>query len=97
MLTTFFMQPFADLLVYAGRADNWFDIYNAVELAERIVGGNHELPKRLGSAASQVKAMREMANFYRHPRGFRPTFLTTQDEAVALLAFVVRTVLAKAR
>ena len=86
----------ADLLVYAGRADNWFDIYKAIEMAERIVGGEHDLQKLLGPAAAQLKSMRSTANFYRHAPGYyRPPVLMTQDEAKSLLAFVIQTVISR--
>lgn len=83
----------ADLLVYAGRADNWFDIYKAIEIAESIAGGEHDLQKLLGSAAPRLKNMRSTANYYRHAPGYyKPSLLITQGEATSLLASVVRTV-----
>ena len=86
----------ADLLVYAGRADNWFDTYKAVEIAERMVGGEHNLQKLVGPASTQLKNMRSTANFYRHARGYyKPPVLTTQDEARSLLASIVRTVISR--
>lgn len=84
-----------DMLVFAGRADNWFDIYKALELAECRSGGQHGLEKLLGPAASAVRNMRQTANYYRHARGHRPSVLTTQDDATSLLAHVVRTVLSQ--
>jgi len=87
----------ADLLVYTGRADNWFDIYKAIELAERIVGSEQALSKLLGPSGAQVKNMRTTANFYRHARKYRPPVLTTQDEAASLLRSVVRAVVCWAR
>ncbi|MGH7115561.1 MAG: hypothetical protein ACREE9_13820, partial [Stellaceae bacterium] len=38
----------ADMLVFAGRADNWFDIYKALELAETLAGGRQKLLVLLG-------------------------------------------------
>lgn len=83
----------ADMLVFAGRGDNWFDIYKCIELAEKLVGGQHKLRTLLGSSAQQFKQMRKTANFHRHARGERPKTLTTLIEAQSLLWFVVRFVL----
>jgi len=85
----------ADMLVFAGRADNWFDIYKAIELAERLSGGQHELPKLLGDATAECKNIRETANYYRHARTYRPETLTNLTQAKPLLSFIVRTVLAR--
>jgi hypothetical protein len=83
----------ADLLVFAGRADNWFDIYKAVELAERIAGGGGKLWPFLGTSAQPCRTMRETANFYRHARAHKPNVLTTLGEARELLSFIVRTLI----
>ena len=85
----------ADMLVFAGRADNWFDIYKAIELAERLSGGEHKLPKLLGDSRAECQNMRKTANFYRHARTHRPKVLTNLTEAKPLLSFIVRTVLAR--
>jgi hypothetical protein len=48
----------ADLLVFAGRQDNWFDIYKTIEVAERIVGGERELRGLLGESGIRFKNMK---------------------------------------
>jgi hypothetical protein len=88
-------EDIADMLIFAGRADNWFDIYKAIELAERLSGGKHELPKLLGVSRVKCQNMRETANFYRHARTHRPKVLTDLMDAKPLLSFIVRTVLAR--
>jgi hypothetical protein len=85
----------ADMLVFAGRADNWFDIYKAIELAERLSGGRHELAKLPGDSRAKCENMRETANFHRHARTHRPKILTDLSDAKGLLSFIVRTVLAR--
>lgn len=86
----------ADMLVFAGRADNWFDIYKAVELAEKIAGGQHKLRRLLGASAREYKRMRNTANCFRHARFNKPPpILTTLAEARPLLSHIVRTVLDK--
>jgi hypothetical protein len=86
----------ADMLTFAGRSDNWFDIYKAIQLAEKLVG-ERKLPGLLGQSGTEFKRMRRSANFYRHPsRHLRyppPSVLTTLDEAKPLLSLAVRTVL----
>jgi hypothetical protein len=83
----------ADMLVFAGRADNWFDIYKALELAEKLAGGEHKLRMRLGNTSNKYKRMKSTANYYRHARYHRPDLLTTLVEARPLLSLIVRTVL----
>jgi hypothetical protein len=86
----------ADMLVFAGRADNWFDIYKAVEIAEKLAGGQHKLSGLLGTFDQEYKRMRYTANSYRHVGFDRPpTVLTTLAEAKSLLSHIVRTVLDK--
>lgn len=85
----------SDLLTFAGRADNWFDIYKAIELAERLSGGEHDLRRSLGGSGAKCKSMRETANFFRHARGYRPAVLTNIKDARPLLSIIVKTVLAR--
>ena len=85
----------ADMLIFAGRADNWFDIYKAIEIAEHLSGGKHKLPKLLGDSRDKCRNMRETANFYRHARTHRPSVLTNLTDAKPLLSLIVRTVLAR--
>lgn len=83
----------ADLLVQAGRADNWFDLYKAIELAERLAGGETALRKLLGAQGKTFKQVRTTANFFRHARAHRPVPMSTLSEAHDLLAEVVGIVL----
>jgi hypothetical protein len=84
----------ADMLAFAGRADNWFDIYKTIELAQKLAGGQHKLIGLLGGSYRECERMRRTANFYRHARDSRPPkILTTLAEARPLLSLIVRTVL----
>jgi hypothetical protein len=84
----------ADLLRYSGRTGDWVEIYKAIEMAETLVGGEHQLSLLLGQPARACKNMKGTANFYRHARSsYKPD--TTLDEAKPLLSFIVRTVLGK--
>lgn len=83
----------ADMLAFSGRTESWYDIYKAYELAQRLAGGRHRLPKLLGSSASDCENVRLTANYYRHARAHRPDPLTTIEEAQPLIAFVIRSVL----
>jgi len=85
----------ADLLRYAGHSDNWYDIYKAMELLCRLAGGKNKLSSMLGDSAGAVEHMRETANIYRHARPHRTLVPTTLCAAKPLLAFAIRTVLAK--
>lgn len=55
-----------ELLVFAGRADNWFDVYKAIEMAESIVGGERALRAAMGDEGDELKRMRTTANHHRH-------------------------------
>jgi hypothetical protein len=84
----------ADMLEFAGRANNWFDIYKSVELAKSLVGGRKQLRVLLGGSSAECERMWRTANSYRHARDLnRPPVLTTLEEARPLLFFIVRTVL----
>ncbi len=86
----------ADMLIFAGRADNWFDIYKTLELAQQIAGGRpgRKLNALLSEAADEFERMWRTANTHRHARdNHPPPVLTTLSEAMSLLPFVVRTVL----
>jgi hypothetical protein len=66
----------ADMLIFAGRADNWFDIFKTIEAAGDLVGGERELQKLLGPSGSAFKRMRQTANnLHRH----RPGKFTTPE------------------
>jgi hypothetical protein len=87
-------EDIADMLVFAGRADNWFDIYKAVELAQRLAGDRNKLRVLLGKSACECERMWRTANCYRHARpNDPPSILTTLAEARPLLSLIVRTVL----
>ncbi|WP_372708072.1 hypothetical protein [Brevundimonas sp.] len=49
----------SDLLTYAARADNWFDIYKLIEATSVLAGGQSKLIKLCGN---QVKTAMERAN-----------------------------------
>jgi hypothetical protein len=83
----------ADLLMFASRADNWFDIYKAIEVAERLAGGTHRLWPLLGNMATQCQQMRRTANFHRHSSREQPPILTPIGDAKSLLAFIFRTII----
>jgi hypothetical protein len=86
----------ADLLVFAGRADNWFDIYKAIEMAERLSGGEHKLLGLLGASATACKNLKETANTYRHARpNRRPQVPVELAAAKPLLSHIVSTVFAQ--
>lgn len=96
----------ADMLVFAGRADNWFDVYKAIELAERLakrrhggkkVKGEEALAALLGPSAKAFETMRQTANYHRHAPNpaIKPKVLTTLEQARSLLSSVVTTVLAR--
>jgi hypothetical protein len=84
----------ADILVFAGRANNWFDIYKTVELAEKMAGGQAKLRGLLGECRRDYERMRNTANSYRHARyNNPPPILTTLEEARSLVTHIVKTVL----
>ena len=84
----------ADMLTFGGRADNWFDIYKAMEMAKIIAGTQKNLETMLGGSHNAVENMRRTANFYRHARSTSlPPVPTSLHDAMTLLPFVIRTVL----
>ena len=87
----------ADLLEQLGKADGWYEIYKALEIAEHMAGGKHKLGKLIGGSRARYERMRQTANFYRHARAPRPDVLTPLGEAKPLLHFIVRTVLNEAQ
>lgn len=58
----------AELLLHIARADNWFDLYKAIELAELIKGGEHKFYMALKDQTDCKiwKCVRSTANHYRH-------------------------------
>jgi hypothetical protein len=83
----------SDLLDHFGRADNWYDVYKAIEFASHIAGGEHKLWKLLGDQAKPIKNLKATANYYRHAKAPKPAQLTSLPEARGTLAFLVRSVL----
>lgn len=75
----------ADLLAHLARADNWYDLYKAIELAQALVGGEAALLKFLGDEGKAFKLLKVTANFHRHARGqtYKPSDLATLSEARA--------------
>ncbi len=61
----------AELLLHIARADNWFDLYKAMELAELILGGRHKFERALnrqghGDDSAVWDDVHRTANHYRH-------------------------------
>lgn len=86
-----------DMLIFTGRADNWFDVYKALELAQSLAGGRpgRKLNVLLGSASDEFERMWRTANMHRHARSKDPPAIPmTLAEAMSLLPFVIRTLLA---
>ncbi len=68
------------LLIFTARADNWFDIYKAMETLEDLVGGD----KAARSKAPQWKNVKQTANHHRHASEFihqKPRAVVTIDQA----------------
>lgn len=83
----------ADMLDHYGRADNWFDIYKTIELAEALFGGEHKLKRTLGPRAADAKRLKQSANFYRHARQVEPDDLLSLGNASLLLGDLMQIVL----
>ncbi|HUB49154.1 MAG TPA: recombinase family protein, partial [Acetobacteraceae bacterium] len=87
----------ADMLIFAGRANNWFDIYKALELAQLLAGGRpgRKLNALLGGASDEFERMWRTANMHRHARSNdAPTTPMALADAMSLLPSVIRTLLA---
>jgi hypothetical protein len=80
----------ADLLKQRGKASDWYEMYKTIELAERLVGGEHNLRGLLGDSAKKYKDLKRTANYYRHAPGDRPERLIKIGEGRSLLNFIVR-------
>ena len=86
-----------DMLIFAGRAEDWFDIYKALELAQSLAGGRpgRKLNALLGGASDEFERMWRTANMHRHARSKDPpTIPIPLAEAMSLLPFVIRSLLA---
>ena len=86
-------EDISDLLEHVGRADNWFDIYKTIELAERIAGNERKLVKLLAGSGVDVKRLKRSANFYRHARARRPENPFNLAEARSMISYVAQRVL----
>ena len=87
----------ADMLIFAGRANNWFDIYKALELAQLLAGGRpgRKLNALLGGASDEFERMWRTANMHRHARSNdAPATPMALADAMSLLPSVIRTLLA---
>lgn len=86
----------ADVLAHMGRADNWYDLYKAIEVCEEIAGDERKLAGFAGVNKTRLKMIRTTANHYRHARTYKPPNAPTFAEAHAFVCEVVRNTLAKA-
>lgn len=55
-------EAVADLLVFLSRADDWFDLFKAIECVEKLAGGQ----KKAEGLAAGWNDARRTANVYRH-------------------------------
>jgi hypothetical protein len=56
-----------DLLNYSLHTNSWFEVYKAIEVLEKLAGGENELVMRWGNG---IKELKRTANvFHRHARG----------------------------
>jgi hypothetical protein len=64
-----------DMVIFAGRAEDWFDIYKALDLAQSLAGGRpgRKLNALLGGASDEFERMWRTANMHRpsEPRRIR--------------------------
>lgn len=80
----------SDLLTFITRADNWFDLFKAMELVERLIGGE----ARAQAISSEWKRVRQTANRHRHapsPKHTLPRNPPQVPEARAVLLAVAST------
>ncbi len=89
-------EDVADLLIFFGRADTWFDLYKTIEMAEKIEEGEHALT----AIFPRLKLAKTTANSHRHAcrylRGYVPPTLLSFSEAYEVVRDAVSAVL-KAR
>ena len=85
-------SKFDDLLSYAARCEDWFDVYKAIEAASDIAGGEHKLLKALGSTGPSVKDMKNTANFHRHYKTYNPPGHTKLHECPGLVGRMIEVV-----
>ena len=74
-----------DLLYHVGNAENWYELYKAIEMLERIAGGESALRALLNGKIEGWKAARTTANYRRHARAPEPKKLVAFEEAKSKL------------
>lgn len=82
----------ADLLAFISRADNWFDIFKAMECVQVLAGGQRKVP----ALAPSLERARQTANWHRHapsPKFPQPKEPLNLDEVRALVLVVAKKVL----
>lgn len=82
----------SDLLHHHGRANNWFDLYKTIEMAEAIVGGERKLVEMFAGSVN-VKLLKRSANVYRHAPEKEVKNRVDITEARSQLAYIVTTIL----
>lgn len=84
----------ADLFTHVARADNWYDVYKAIEQVERIAGKGKRWNAVAGQDGAQWSIAKRTANFYRHAAGVQtlPANPPSLAEARSLLLRVARRV-----
>jgi len=86
-------EDVADFLIFFGDADNWFDLYKTIEMAEKIGGGEHALT----AIFPRLKLAKTTANSHRHARrhqrGYVPPTPLSFGDAYEVVRDVVSAVL----
>lgn len=84
-----------DLMMFVGRANNWFDIYKALEIAIDLFGNEKELETVLKNRGGpDLKKLKRTANHYRHATKHNslpqtPPNLLQAREQLARIAVIV--------
>lgn len=87
-------QEVAYLLHATGRADNWFDLYNALDVLPHVAGSKADWSLLLGSDERAYRDVRQEANGHRHKPPQRwPTPRPSLPQARDLLGRLSRRVL----
>lgn len=83
----------ADALEHFDRADNWYDLYKALEAVIKFAGGRENI-KVDGLSINMIKDLKETINYYRH---HRPKSSPKMDfrEARALVGQMINALLAR--
>jgi hypothetical protein len=61
-----------DALIFYGKSDNWFNIYNALESLFNRVGGEKNFLALGWESEGEIKRLKRTANWGRHARGKHP-------------------------